>query len=208
MKMYSSISALGFCFTKIYIIVMQIEPSCNKWFHISPLISFDITPIFFSWNKFHWDNYKTNYLRLKTKSSVYQLNFLEIFLNASSDTWYSNVYFILGQEIIWFNPSAIIIIWDADKNTPAEYSTKGKSAISFCVLLKCACSDHFWDLPSKLRLWYQKKAHIFLIICVKFQAKVMLRSEYMSVKVVNYLKFCIQNGQVSINSLLFRFYLF
>ena len=74
--------------------------------------------------------------------------------------------------------------------------------------IKGACSDHFWDLPSKLRFWYKKKAHIFFIICAKFQAKVMLRSEDMSVKVVDYLKFCIQNCQViSSNSLLFRLYL-
>ena len=50
--------------------------------------------------------------------------------------------------------------------------------------------------------------HTFLMICAKCQAKVMLRSEDMSVKVVNYLTFCIQNVQViSSNSLLFRSYL-
>ena len=58
-----------------------------------------------------------------------------------------------------------------------------------CILIK----GHFWDLPSKLRFWYQKKAHICLNFCAEFQANVMLRSKDMSVKVVNYLKCRIQN---------------
>ena len=44
-------------------------------------------------------------------------------------------------------------------------------------IIKGACSDHFWDLPSKLWFWYQNKANIFHIIRARFQAKGMLHSE-------------------------------
>ena len=48
------------------------------------------------------------------------------------------------------------------------------------TFVKGVWPDHFWIHPSKWSCWYQMKAHIFLIIPVKFYVQQMLLVKVMS----------------------------
>ena len=138
----------------------------------------------------------------------------------NSTFWFcwSGSHICLGEEKSWIGPSRtgcffLSPYWDMDTDdgvgpcfSSASWlggvQTRGLK-LKVHVQITFGISHQNWDFGIR-----RKPIFFSLIICAKCQAKVMLRSEDMSVNVVNHLKFCIHNFQViSSDSLLFCFYL-
>ena len=52
-----------------------------------------------------------------------------------------------------------------------KYININPELLLLCLLFKGVWPDYFWILTSNVRFSYQKKAHVFLIISAKYQAK-------------------------------------